>query len=159
MLQPACSTGSFLSLTFEVHLIIDDCDPYRRARSPDGSGRRKPRISLGLADPVRLEVLFHVWGGQGVRGKKGVTPAARRAAVTAVREAHGISERRACSIVGADRSTIRYRHRRIDCECTHPRKLDAGEDGLAVELAEIPVVLDGLRSGMLGQATYRHVPL
>jgi putative transposase len=43
-----------------------------------------------------------------------VTPAARRAAVTAAREAHGISERRACSIIGADRSTVRYRHRRAD---------------------------------------------
>jgi predicted ATPase len=29
-----------------------------------------------------------------------VTPAARRGAVTAVREAHGISERRACAILG-----------------------------------------------------------
>jgi putative transposase len=43
-----------------------------------------------------------------------VTPAARRAAVTAAREAHGISERRACSIIAADRSAIRYRHRRAD---------------------------------------------
>jgi len=34
--------------------------------------------------------------------------------VTAARDAHGISERRACSIVGADRSVIRYRHRRVD---------------------------------------------
>ncbi len=41
-----------------------------------------------------------------------VTPAARRAAVGLAREAHDISERRACSIIGADRSAIRYRHRR-----------------------------------------------
>jgi putative transposase len=34
--------------------------------------------------------------------------------VTAAREAHGISERRACSIIGADRSAMRYRHRRGD---------------------------------------------
>jgi len=27
-------------------------------------------------------------------------------------EAHGISERRACSLVGADRSSVRYRHHR-----------------------------------------------
>jgi putative transposase len=50
-----------------------------------------------------------------------VTPAARRAAVTAAREAHGISERRACSIIGADRSAIRYRHRRIDDVTTRQR--------------------------------------
>ena len=34
--------------------------------------------------------------------------------MTAVREAHGISERRACSIIGADRSAVRYRHQRSD---------------------------------------------
>jgi len=34
--------------------------------------------------------------------------------VTTAREAHGISERRACSIIGADRSVMRYRHCRAD---------------------------------------------
>jgi len=34
--------------------------------------------------------------------------------VAAAREAHGISERRACAIIGTDRSTVRYRHRRAD---------------------------------------------
>jgi 8-oxo-dGTP pyrophosphatase MutT (NUDIX family) len=42
----------------------------------------------------------------------------------------------------------------LDCECTHPQKLEAGEGGLTVELVEIPLVLAGLRSGMLGQATH-----
>jgi hypothetical protein len=32
--------------------------------------------------------------------------------VTAARKAHGISKPQACSIVGADRSAMRYRHRR-----------------------------------------------
>ena len=32
--------------------------------------------------------------------------------MTAMREAHGSSERRACSLLGADRSTVRYRSRR-----------------------------------------------
>jgi putative transposase len=50
-----------------------------------------------------------------------VTPAARRTAVTHAREAHGISERRACSILGADRSAIRYRHRRPDDAATRTR--------------------------------------
>jgi hypothetical protein len=53
-------------------------------------------------------------GAEGHHVKKVVTPAARRAAVTAAREAHGISERRACSIIGADRTAMRYRHRRVD---------------------------------------------
>jgi putative transposase len=43
-----------------------------------------------------------------------VTPAARRDAVVAAREAYGISERRACAILGADRTSVRYRHRRDD---------------------------------------------
>ena len=43
-----------------------------------------------------------------------VTPAAVREAVAHVLREHDVSERRACSIVGADRSTIRYRSRLID---------------------------------------------
>jgi 8-oxo-dGTP pyrophosphatase MutT (NUDIX family) len=41
-----------------------------------------------------------------------------------------------------------------DCECTHPQKLDVGEGELTVELVEIPFVLDGLRTRMLGQAMH-----
>jgi len=43
-----------------------------------------------------------------------VTPVAKRAAVTTARAAHGLSERRACAILGADRAMVRYRHRRGD---------------------------------------------
>lgn len=43
-----------------------------------------------------------------------VTPAARKNAVAHLVEAHEMSERRACRIVGADRSTVRYRRRRPD---------------------------------------------
>jgi putative transposase len=43
-----------------------------------------------------------------------VTPAARRAAVSAACEAHDISERRACAILGADRASVRYNARRGD---------------------------------------------
>ncbi len=43
-----------------------------------------------------------------------VTPAAKREAVAHVVHQHGVSERRACLIVGADRSTVRYRSRRPD---------------------------------------------
>ena len=41
--------------------------------------------------------------------------------MTIVRDAHGISERRACSIIGADRSAMRYRHRRSDDAATRMR--------------------------------------
>ena len=54
-----------------------------------------------------------------------VTPAARKAAVTMAREAHGISERRACSVVGADRSSVRYRRHRDE------------DDGVRARLKEL----------------------
>ena len=43
-----------------------------------------------------------------------VTPAARREAVATLVEHHEMSERRACSVIGADRTSIRYRSRRPD---------------------------------------------
>jgi putative transposase len=43
-----------------------------------------------------------------------VTPAARRKAVAYVRDAHGLSERRACTVLEVDRSSVRYRSRRAD---------------------------------------------
>ncbi len=41
--------------------------------------------------------------------------------MTAAREAHGISERRACAILGADRSVARYQSRRPDDACNASR--------------------------------------
>jgi putative transposase len=41
-----------------------------------------------------------------------MTPAARRAAVARVRERFGLSERRACRLVGIGRATLRYERRR-----------------------------------------------
>ena len=43
-----------------------------------------------------------------------VTPAARREAVAHLRVAFEVSERRACSALGADRTSIRYRSTRPD---------------------------------------------
>jgi putative transposase len=43
-----------------------------------------------------------------------VTPAARREAVAHLRVAYEVSERRACSALGADRSSVRYRSRRVE---------------------------------------------
>ena len=43
-----------------------------------------------------------------------VTPAAKREAVAHLQTALGMSERRACAVVGADRKSIRYRSRRAD---------------------------------------------
>ena len=46
--------------------------------------------------------------------KKVVTPAARREAVAHLEQGHGMSERRACSLIGADRSSACHQHRRPD---------------------------------------------
>jgi putative transposase len=43
-----------------------------------------------------------------------VTPAARREAVAHLKGAHEVSERRACAVLGVDRSSVRYRSRRSD---------------------------------------------
>lgn len=43
-----------------------------------------------------------------------VTPGARREAVAHLRDHHAVSERQACRVIGADRSSMRYRHRRGD---------------------------------------------
>ena len=43
-----------------------------------------------------------------------VAPAVKREAVTHLRQAHEMSERRACRVIGCVRMTIRYRSRRID---------------------------------------------
>jgi putative transposase len=43
-----------------------------------------------------------------------VMPAARREAAAHLRRVHGVSQRRACQAIGADRSSIRYHSRRPD---------------------------------------------
>ena len=43
-----------------------------------------------------------------------VTPAASREAVAHLKSVHEVSERRACAVLGADRSSVRYRSRRSD---------------------------------------------
>jgi putative transposase len=43
-----------------------------------------------------------------------VTPAARREAVAHLRHGYQVSERRACSTLGADRTSVRYRSIRSD---------------------------------------------
>ncbi|MFB0614357.1 IS3 family transposase [Aurantiacibacter poecillastricola] len=47
-------------------------------------------------------------------GKKVLTPAAKREAVAHLQACHGMSERRACSVIDADRKSVRYRSTRDD---------------------------------------------
>ena len=61
--------------------------------------------------------------------KKMVTPAARREAVAHLRTTFGVSERRACEVLGADRTSVRYRGRRMrSCApaCANWRRSAAG---------------------------------
>src|SRR6476659_5185072 len=91
----------------------------------EGEVRRHERLGCEAAEAARggeREAEEVAGGGDaGQHVKKVVTPAARRAVVTVAREAHGISERRACSTIGADRSALRYRHRRADDAATRTR--------------------------------------
>jgi putative transposase len=50
-----------------------------------------------------------------------VTPAARREAVAILEKTYEMSERRACRIIGADRTAIRYRSKRKTDERAHTR--------------------------------------
>jgi len=43
-----------------------------------------------------------------------VTPGAKREAVAHAREHHGLSDRRACSLIGVSRRVIRYQPARVD---------------------------------------------
>jgi hypothetical protein len=43
-----------------------------------------------------------------------VTPAARREAIVHLRTSFEVSERRACKVLGADRTSVRYRGQRAD---------------------------------------------
>ena len=43
-----------------------------------------------------------------------VTPVARREAAAHLRQTYGVSQRRACRAIGTDRTSIRYRSRRLD---------------------------------------------
>ncbi|MFD1768070.1 IS3 family transposase [Sphingorhabdus buctiana] len=47
-------------------------------------------------------------------GKKVLTPAAKREAVAHLQACHGMSERRACRVIDADRKSVRYRSARDD---------------------------------------------
>src|SRR5271169_3829891 len=51
---------------------------------------------------------------EGSSGKKVVTPAARREATTYLRQTFEMSERRACRVIGSDRTSVRYQGVRPD---------------------------------------------
>ncbi|MBY3294391.1 IS3 family transposase [Rhizobium laguerreae] len=69
----------------------------------DENARLKKLLAEQMLDAAALRELL---------GKKMVGPAAQRDAVTHLKAVMGLSERRACQIISADRKTIRYRSSR-----------------------------------------------
>ena len=84
-------------------------DNFERREAAEGArgGERQTEAAAGGL-PARSG------GAEGSPVAKVVTPAARREAVAILVEHHEMSERRACAVVGADRTSIRYRSRRPD---------------------------------------------
>jgi putative transposase len=58
---------------------------------------------------------------QGYRFKKMVTPAAKREAVAHLRVQFDVSERRACTVHGVDRTSVRYRSGRANDDAIRAR--------------------------------------
>ncbi|PZQ08484.1 MAG: IS3 family transposase [Rhodanobacter denitrificans] len=78
----------------------------KRLRSlEDENAKLKRLLADAMLDNAGLKDLL---------GKKMVTPAARREAVAHLQDHLGMSERRACRVVGADRKSMRYRSTRPD---------------------------------------------
>src|SRR5579863_3519284 len=79
----------------------------REASEVAGRRERQAEEAVGRGDARQCDA-------EGYRRKKMVTPAARREAVAQLRVAYEVSERRACSALGADRTSVRYRSSRPD---------------------------------------------
>src|SRR5690606_30071800 len=74
-----------------------------RRQAPEGSGRREREAEEAAGRPD-----VGSGGAEGASVKKMVGPAAKREAVAHLQAVMGLSERRTCSIVGADRKMVRY---------------------------------------------------
>ena len=57
-----------------------------------------------------------------------MTPAARREAAAILEETYEMSERRACTLIGADRSSVRYAARRPDDAALRTRMREIAHD-------------------------------
>ena len=99
-------------------------DQQRDLLRVEGQVRRDGRVGREAAEGARGGERPSEAAPGGVAARPGciegspvakvVTPAARREAVAILVEHHEMSERRACTVIGADRTSIRYRSRRPD---------------------------------------------
>ncbi|ASP29274.1 MAG TPA: IS3 family transposase [Erythrobacter sp.] len=84
---------------------LEVSDARRLRTLEQENSRLKKLLAEAMLDNVVLKDLAF---------KKMVTPGAKREAVAHAREQHGLSERRACSLVGVSRRVIRYEPTRPD---------------------------------------------
>ncbi|WP_438810937.1 IS3 family transposase [Sphingomonas glacialis] len=84
---------------------LEVSDAKRLRALEDENARLKRLLADTMLDNAGLKDLLF---------KKMVTPAAKREAVAHLQTALGMSERRACAVVGADRASMRYRSCRGD---------------------------------------------
>ncbi|MGJ5150261.1 IS3 family transposase [Bradyrhizobium sp. HKCCYLR1023] len=82
---------------------MDVSEAKRLKALEDENAKLKKLLAEQMLDAAALRELL---------SKKLVRPAAKRAAAAHLQAKLGLSERRACSIVGADRTMVRYRSRR-----------------------------------------------
>src|SRR2546423_12957518 len=77
--------------------------------TPEGTrgGERQAEEAAGGSDTRQRHA-------EGPHDKKMVTPVARREAVAHLCQTYAVSERRACRVIGSDRSSVRYRSCRPD---------------------------------------------
>ncbi|NJO33617.1 MAG: IS3 family transposase [Rhodospirillales bacterium] len=82
---------------------LDVSDARRLKALEDENGKLKKLLAETMLDIAILK---------DINARKLVTPAARRQAVAHACAVHAVSERRACEVMGVDRSSMRYRSRR-----------------------------------------------
>lgn len=74
-----------------------------------------------------------------------VTPAARREAVAHLFDTHGVSQRRACSTAGADRTAVRYRSVRPDDRTIRDRLREMAAERRRFGYWRLQLNLEGIR--------------
>ncbi|WP_354249192.1 IS3 family transposase [Bradyrhizobium sp. LA2.1] len=84
---------------------LDVSDARRLKVLADENAKLKKLLAEAMLDNAMLKDLNF---------KKMVTPVARRQAVAHLRSSFEVSQRRACEVIGADRSSVRYRSLRPD---------------------------------------------
>ncbi|MDP3907693.1 IS3 family transposase [Novosphingobium sp.] len=84
---------------------LEVSDAKRLRALEDENAKLKRLLAEAMLDNAGLKDLL---------GKKLVTPAAKREAVARLQAFLGMSERRACRVIGADRKSMRYRSQRDD---------------------------------------------